>query len=77
MVWNGADLFLLLNSWRKNTQQIIDDATCWVYSLYNINHLENGVIVPVKRSFLVMKNKHFYMNQGEIERFYQKLKIYF
>ena len=41
------------------------------------NQLENGVIVPVKRSFLVMKNKHFYMNQGETERFYQKLKIYF
>lgn len=30
MVWNGADLFHLLNVWRKNTQPILDDATFWV-----------------------------------------------
>ena len=47
MVWNGADLFHLLNVWSKNTQHSLDDATCWVYSLYNINQLANGVIVPV------------------------------
>ena len=41
------------------------------------NQLEKGVIVPVKRSFLVIKNKHFYMNQGETERIYHKLKIFF
>ena len=47
MVWNGADLFHLLNVWRKKTQNIIDDATCWVHLLYNINQIANGgIIVP-------------------------------
>ena len=45
MVWHGADLFHLLNVWRKNTQHTLDDATCWVYLLYNINQLANGVIL--------------------------------
>ena len=47
MVWNGADLFHLLKVWRENTQNIIDDATCWVHLLYNIDQIANGgVIVP-------------------------------
>ena len=48
MVWHGADLFHLLNVWRKNTQHTLDDATCWVYLLYNINQLANGVILADK-----------------------------
>lgn len=47
MVWNGTDLFHVVNVWRKNTQNTLDDTACWVYLLYSINQLANGVTVPV------------------------------